>query len=112
YNRFHDPAESDPEFIKLRELHATMDRAVLDIYGWRDIPSDCEFLLDYEIEEDEWGSKKRPWRYRWRDEVRDEVLARLLELNAERACEQASAGCTPRTKASKRARRRTEQSPT
>ena len=92
YNRFHDPDERDPEIVKLRELHAAMDRAVLDAYGWSDIPTDCEFLLDYEIDEEEWGDKKKPWRYRWPDEVRDEVLARLLELNAERAREEARAG--------------------
>ena len=92
YNRFHDPDERDPEILKLRELHAAMDRAVLDAYGWSDIPTDCEFLLDYEIDEEEWGNKKKPWRYRWPDEVRDEVLARLLELNAERAKEEARAG--------------------
>ncbi|NWF81130.1 MAG: hypothetical protein HXY37_13975, partial [Chloroflexi bacterium] len=45
----------------------------------------CEFLLDYAIDEEEWGSKKKPYRYRWPDAVRDEVLARLLELNARRA---------------------------
>ena len=92
YNRFHDPDERDPEIMKLRELHDTMDRAVLYAYGWSDIPTDCEFLLDYEIDEEEWGNKKKPWRYRWPDEVRDEVLARLLELNAERAKEEARAG--------------------
>ena len=74
-----------------------MDRAVLDAYGWTDITTDCEFLLDYEIEEEEWGDKKKPWRYRWPDEVRDEVLARLLELNAERAREEARAGSVGRT---------------
>ena len=60
YNRFHDPDERDPEILKLRELHAAMDRAVLDAYGWSDIPTDCEFLLDYEIDEEEWGDKKKP----------------------------------------------------
>ena len=85
YNRFHDPNDDAPAIRKLRNLHAAMDRAVLDAYGWQDIPTDCEFLLDYEIDEDEWGTKKKPYRYRWPDEVRDEVLARLLELNAERA---------------------------
>ena len=60
YNRFHDPDERDPEIVKLRELHAAMDRAVLDAYGWSDIPTDCEFLLDYEIDEEEWGNKKKP----------------------------------------------------
>lgn len=93
YGRFHDPDERDPDILKLRELHAAMDRAVLDAYGWHDIPTDFEFLLDYEIDEDEWSEKKKkPWRYRWPDDVRDEVLARLLELNAERAREEALAG--------------------
>ncbi len=84
YNRFHDPSETGLEIAKFRELHAAMDRAVLDAYGWDDIPIDCEFLLDYEIDEEEWGNRKKPYRYRWPDEVRDEVLARLLELNAQR----------------------------
>ena len=79
--------------MKLRELHAAMDRAVLDAYGWTDIPTDCEFLLDYEIDDEEGSSRrKKPWRYRWPDEVRDEVLARLLELNAERAAEEQRSG--------------------
>ena len=28
-----------------------MDRAVLDADGWTDIPTDCDFLLDYELDE-------------------------------------------------------------
>ena len=91
YNRFHDPYENDSEIAKLREHHAAMDRAVLDAYGWTDMPTDCEFLLDYEINEEEWGNRKKPYRYRWPDDVRDEVLARLLELNAERAAEETRA---------------------
>jgi hypothetical protein len=85
YNRFHDPDEADEDILRLRKLHAAMDRAVLDAYGWRDIPTDCEFLLDYEDEDDDGSKRKRPWRYRWPDDVRDEVLARLLELNRVRA---------------------------
>ncbi len=85
YNRFHDPDERDPRIAELRRLHATMDRAVLDAYGWDDIRTDCEFLLDYEIDEETQGRRKKPWRYRWPDGIRDEVLARLLALNAERA---------------------------
>ena len=88
YNRFHDPDERDPRIAELRRLHAAMDRAVLDAYGWDDIPTDCEFLLDYEIDEETWGRKKKPYRYRWPDAVRDDVLARLLALNAERAVEE------------------------
>jgi hypothetical protein len=92
YNRFHDPEERDPEIVKLRELHAIMDLAVLDAYGWKDIGTGYDFLLDYEIDEGEWGDKKKPYRLRWPDEVRDEVLARLLELNAERAKEETRSG--------------------
>ena len=92
YNRFHDPEERSPKIAELRRLHAAMDRAVLDAYGWADISTDCEFLLDYEIDEEEWGRKKKPLRYRWPDQVRDDVLARLMALNAQRAEEERLAG--------------------
>lgn len=92
YNRFHDPDERDPRILRLRELHDAMDRAVLDAYGWTDIQPRCEFILDYEDDEEETpgkaSKKKKPWRYRWPDDIRDEVLARLLALNAERASEE------------------------
>jgi len=100
YNRFHDPEETSPDILRLRELHAAMGRAVLEAYGWPDlIPQcQCEFLLDYEDEDDgaeETGRRrKKPWRYRWPDLVRDEVLARLLKLNAERAEQERLAGLT------------------
>jgi len=108
YNRFHDEGERDPEIERLRELHAAMDRAVLDAYGWSDIPMACEFLLDYEDEDDgatgsgRRKSRKKPWRYRWPDETRDEVLARLLELNAERARQEALSGAAGPTKGGRR----------
>ena len=92
YNRFHDIYENEPRIAELRELHAAMDRAVLDAYGWTDIPTDCDFFLDYEIEDATWGRKKKPYRYRWPDSVRDEVLARLLALNAERAAQETRSG--------------------
>lgn len=96
YNRFHTPEEQSPEILRLRVLHTAMDRAVLDAYGWRDISTDCEFVLDYEDEDEETDAKarkrKKPWRYRWPDAVRDEVLARLLKLNAKRAEQERLAG--------------------
>ncbi len=101
YNRFHDPEERSLDILKLRDLHAAMDAAVLTTYGWADlIPKcTCEFLLDYEDEEDDESEgkarkRKKPWRFRWPDEIRDEVLARLLKLNAERAKEEELAGQT------------------
>jgi hypothetical protein len=95
YNRFHDPSERSPETQKFRELHAAMDRAVLDAYGWTDLTPTYRFLLDYEEDEDDTDSssrRKKPWRYRWPDDFRDEVLARLLELNKERADQERLAG--------------------
>ncbi len=97
YNRFHNPDERQPDILRLRELHASMDRAVLEAYGWNDLAAQakCEFILDYEDEDNKSeGSRRRkkPWRYRWPDEIRDEVLARLLALNAERAEEERLAG--------------------
>lgn len=121
YNRFHDPEETDPGILRLRELHAAMDRAVLTAYGWTDIPTDCEFLLDYEDEDDDEGTsrkKKKPWRYRWPDPIRDEVLARLLKLNAERAEEERVLGIAEATakkskapRSSKRKSQRTAKRP-
>ena len=92
YNRFHDPDEDSPDILRLRELHDAMDRAVLDAYGWMNMQPKCEYLLDYEEEEDEEENgprrRKKPWRYRWPDEIRDEVLARLLDLNRQRAIQE------------------------
>ena len=104
YNRFHDPYENDADIAELRRLHTAMDRTVLDAYGWTDISTDCEFLLDYEIDEETWGRKKKPYRYRWPDDIRDEVLARLLELNAKRAAEEAGAGLTSSKRRASKAR--------
>jgi len=96
YNRFHDPEEQDPGILRLRELHVEMDRAVLHSYGWDDIPTECEFVEDYE------GAKPR---YRWPEQVRDDVLARLIKLNGERAAEEQRSGAAA-TKG--RARERSE----
>ena len=114
YNRFHDPDERSPDIQKLRELHAAMDQTVLEAYGWHNLVElavdgsplagkkgpRCEFLLDYEDEEDDEPTtsnrqprtRKKPWRYRWPDDFRDEVLARLLDLNQKRAEEERLAG--------------------
>ena len=77
YNRFHDHTKTTRK-SRLRELHSIVDRVVLDSYGWTDIPSACDYFLDYEIDEAAWGRRKKPYRYRWPDPVREEVLARLL----------------------------------
>ncbi len=99
-----------------------MDGAVLRAYGWDDLAESatCEFLLDYEEEEEAGDSqqagtrrqKKKPWRYRWPDDFRDEVLARLLELNEQRHKEDLLAGAAaenPSKPAKKKARKQTNQ---
>ena len=91
YNRFHDPNEDSPDIQRLRESHAAMDRAVLDAYGWQDIQPVCAFFpeFDDEEEEDEGGRpKKKKYRHRWPEDIHDEVLARLLDLNRQRAHEE------------------------
>jgi hypothetical protein len=91
YNRFHDPNEDSPDIVHLRELHADMDRAVLDAYGWRDIQPVCEFIPEFDDEDDQDENgrpKKKKYRYKWPEAIHDEVLARLLELNRQRALEE------------------------
>jgi hypothetical protein len=110
YNRFHDPNESAPDILKLRELHAAMDRAVLDAYGWTDIRPAFEFHLEYADEKDEENSmplrRKKPWRYRWPEEVHDEVLARLLELNRLRAQAEQLSGAAAEAESKSRTNRK------
>jgi hypothetical protein len=95
YNRFHNPFEQSPEIEQLRMLHAAMDRAVLDAYGWHDLKPECGFLPEFseEAHEEPSGRPRRQpkFRYRWPDQIHDEVLARLLELNRTRAEEEALA---------------------
>jgi len=47
YNHFHDPSETSDGILELRSLHQQMDQAVLQAYGWEDIPTSCGFGLDY-----------------------------------------------------------------
>jgi hypothetical protein len=98
YNRFHDPDERSSEIADLRELHARMDRAVLDAYGWNDIRPTYDFReqLDEKI------------RLTWEEDTRDQVLARLLELNRKIASSDAKglSEVRPSTKAKKTRKRK------
>ncbi len=95
YNRFHNPAEDDPDIVKLRELHDVMDRAVLTAYGWTDLAERIATDPDAHprhLTEDTEDDHKYQGRYFWPAPIRDEVLARLLALNAERAEQERLAG--------------------
>jgi hypothetical protein len=92
YNRFHDTTETAEDIQRLRELHAAMDHAVLEAYGWADLAARVEpVFLDETNEEDP------PYQGRlfWLSDFRDEVLARLLALNAERHAEEVRLGIAP-----------------
>ena len=105
YNRFHDPNETRPgDRSPPRAARRDGPRRARR-YGWNDIPTDCEFLLDYEVDEEDDSRRKKPYRYRWPDEVRDEVLARLIELNAERAAAEQRSGAAGAKQDKSRSRR-------
>ncbi|NWG25588.1 MAG: N-6 DNA methylase [Pseudorhodoplanes sp.] len=103
YNRFHDAQEQSEGIVRLRELHAEMDRAVLRAYAsgasteaerkaWDDLASRAEPIFLDETNEDDHTYQGRLF---WPSAFRDEVLARLLALNAERHAEELRLGVAP-----------------
>jgi hypothetical protein len=94
YNRFHNPLDRKPDIVELRRLHAEMDDAVLRAYGWDDLADLAQDTSDdgaaprflHRTDEPEFAYQER---YHWPAWFRDKVLARLLELNRERAAEEA-----------------------
>lgn len=74
----------------------TIERCESGHYFFESSPDARAFALELVPESSGSDAKPRalklPWRYRWRPEVRDEVLARLLQLNRDRAEQEKSAG--------------------
>ena len=89
YNRFHDRAETSADIQHLRDLHADMDRAVLNAYGWPDLAERAAPIFLDETKEDDHTYQGRLF---WPSDFRDEVLARILALNAERHAEEVRLG--------------------
>lgn len=81
YGMYHDVAERSPEVVRLRDLHAEVDDAVLAAYGWGDLSLDHGF-----------HETKQGVRFTVSAGVRRELLNRLLELNFERFEEEVQAG--------------------
>jgi N-6 DNA Methylase len=92
YNRFHQRGETAEDIKRLRELHAAMDRAVLEAYGWHDLAARAAPIFLDETNEDDHTYQGRLF---WPSNFRDEVLARLLALNAERYAEEVRLGIAP-----------------
>ncbi|AEE50662.1 Eco57I restriction-modification methylase domain-containing protein [Haliscomenobacter hydrossis] len=80
--------------IKLRELHLQMDEAVLNAYGWTDIPLRHDF---YEVE---YLPENDRVRFTIHPDARKEVLKRLLELNHKIHEEEENAGLLNKPKPS------------
>ena len=92
YNLFHDPDCEDSDITRVRELHDNMDRIMIDSYGWTDIDARCGFIPEFgdEDEEDEEGRRLQRRSTATDGQMRfaTKCLARLLELNRQRALEE------------------------
>ena len=82
YNKLKDPDCTDPEIVRLRELHLEMDRAVLTAYGWTDLSDRVPPFTTPQTEVDRIALAA----------FEDAVIDRLFALNAERAAAEALAG--------------------
>lgn len=90
YNLVNDPQiidTSDSDVARMRAIHVELDEAVMDAYGWSDIPLDHGF-----------HTYRQMLRWTVRPAARVEILDRLLEENHRRAAAEAKAGTKPNRK--------------
>ena len=102
YNLVNDPSiadAADPDVARMREIHVELDEAVMDAYGWSDIPLDHGFHTYRQME-----------RWTVSPAARVEILDRLLEENHRRAAAEAAGGEVRAARAGSRSRRRMERS--
>ena len=81
YNRFNAADEHADDIRRLRELHAEMDRAVAEAYGWTDLDLGHDF-----------HQTKQGIRFTVSEPARREILDRLLALNHQRYKEEVAQG--------------------
>jgi hypothetical protein len=75
YNLVNDPdVRQDADVTRLREIHVELDEAVMDAYGWSDVPLDHGF-----------HTYRQMRRWTVSPAARVEILDRLLEENHRRA---------------------------
>ena len=79
YNLFHNPNYTDDDIVKLRELHAEMDCAMLACYDWDDLDPQHNF----------YQNDRGNLRYTISDETQRNILVRLIKLNYEIASKEA-----------------------
>lgn len=83
YNLVNDPdiADSaDTDVARMREIHVELDQAVMDAYGWSDVPLEHGF-----------HTYRQMRRWTVSPTARVEILDRLLEENPRRAATQGEA---------------------
>jgi hypothetical protein len=73
YNLFHNRDCADADVVRLRDLHAAMDRSILACYGWTDLECGHGFH----------ANERGQIRYTISPPARREILRRLLALNLE-----------------------------
>lgn len=82
YNLVNDPSltdSADTDVARLRAIHADLDAAVMEAYGWSDVPLDHGFHTYRQME-----------RWTVGPAARVEVLDRLLQENQRRAAREAA----------------------
>lgn len=90
YNLVNDPQitdVSDPDVARMRAVHVELDEAVMDAYGWTDIPLDHGFHTYRQMQ-----------RWTVSPAARVEILDCLLEENHRRAAEEAKTTAKPKAK--------------
>ncbi|MEU3921316.1 DNA methyltransferase [Streptomyces sp. NPDC029004] len=83
YNLINDPDityAADPDVARMREIHVELDQAVMDAYGWSDVPLEHGF-----------HTYRQMRRWTVSPTARVEILDRLLEENHRRAAAQGEA---------------------
>ena len=110
YNRFHDPAETSEDIIKLRQLHVKMNYAVAQAYGWDDLlPSPkLERGAGGEGLNHDFHETKQGLRYTISETARREILDRLLQLNFDRYAEEVAQGLHDKKKGKKKKKAKTK----
>ena len=80
YNLVNDPDYTDDDIERMRQIHVELDQAVMDAYGWGDVPLDHGF-----------HTYRQMRRWTVSPAARVEILDRLLEENLRRAAAQGEA---------------------
>ncbi|WP_235733206.1 DNA methyltransferase [Mycolicibacterium neoaurum] len=89
YNLVNGPQvtdSSDPDIARMRAIHVELDEAVMDAYGWSDIPLEHGF-----------HTYRQMTRWTVSPAARVEILDRLLEENHRRAAEEATQSTKPKS---------------